>query len=48
MKERSKTDLKGKDFTSDELTYEMLEVTDVARAYQQLMGQIRKVYIGRT
>ncbi len=38
----------GKDFTSDELTYEMLEVSDVARAYQQLMTEIRKVYIGRT
>ena len=44
----SKTDLKGKDFTSDDLTYEMLEVNDIARAYQQIMGEIRKVYIGRT
>jgi len=26
----------------------MLAVSDVARAYQQIMGQIRKVYIGRT
>lgn len=44
----SKTNIKGKDFTSDELTYEMLEVPDVARAYQQIMAEIRKVYIGRT
>lgn len=44
----SKIDAKGKDFTGDELTYEMLAVSDVARAYQQIMGQIRKVYIGRT
>ncbi|MFX0172968.1 MAG: AAA family ATPase [Candidatus Hodarchaeota archaeon] len=44
----SKPDVKGKDFTGDELTYEMLDVADVARAYQQIMGQIRKVYIGRT
>lgn len=48
VKEMSKTDLKGKDFTSDELTFEMLEVNDIARVYQQLMGEIRKVYIGRT
>ena len=38
----------GKDFTSDDLTYEMLDVSDIARAYQQIMGEIRKVYIGRT
>ncbi|MFX0185009.1 MAG: AAA family ATPase [Candidatus Hodarchaeota archaeon] len=44
----SKIDAKGKDFTGDELTFEMLDVSDVARAYQQIMGQIRKVYIGRT
>ena len=44
----SKTDLKGKDFTSDELTHEMLEVSDIARAYQQIMAEVRKVYIGRT
>lgn len=44
----SKTNVKGKDFTNDEITYEMLDVTDVARAYQQIMSQIRKVYIGRT
>ncbi len=48
MEEMSKTDLKGKDFTSDELTYEMLEVNDIARAYQQIMTEIRKIYIGRT
>lgn len=48
MKEMSKTNLEGKDFTSDDLTYEMLEVSDVARAYQQIMGEVRKVYIGRT
>ncbi len=44
----SRTDIKGKDFKSDELTFEMLEVNDVARAYQQIMAEIRKVYIGRT
>jgi MoxR-like ATPase len=48
VEEMSKIDAKGKDFTGDELTYEMLSVSDVARAYQQIMGQIRKVYIGRT
>jgi len=44
----SKTDKKGKDFTGEDLTYEMLDVTDIARAYQQIMAEIRKVYIGRT
>ncbi|MHA1940870.1 MAG: AAA family ATPase [Candidatus Hodarchaeales archaeon] len=44
----SNTNTKGKDFTSDDLSYEMLEVTDIARAYQQIMAEIRKVYIGRT
>ncbi|MHA1993214.1 MAG: AAA family ATPase [Candidatus Hodarchaeales archaeon] len=44
----SNTSAKGKDFTSDEITYEMLDVSDIARAYQQIMGEIRKVYIGRT
>ncbi|MHA1972395.1 MAG: AAA family ATPase [Candidatus Hodarchaeales archaeon] len=44
----SKTDKKGKDFTGDDLTYEMLDVSDIARAYQQIMAEIRKVYIGRT
>ncbi|WP_455142960.1 AAA family ATPase [Candidatus Hodarchaeum mangrovi] len=44
----SKLDTKEKDFTGDDLSYEMLEVNDVARAYQQIMGEIRKVYIGRT
>ncbi|MHA2293220.1 MAG: AAA family ATPase [Candidatus Hodarchaeales archaeon] len=44
----SKTNAQGKDFTGDELTYEMLDVSDIARAYQQIMGEIRKVYIGRT
>ena len=44
----SRTDIKGKDFKSDELTFDMLEVNDIARAYQQIMAEIRKVYIGRT
>ena len=44
----SKLDTKEKDFTGEDLSYEMLEVNDVARAYQQIMGEIRKVYIGRT
>lgn len=44
----SKLDTKEKDFTGEDLSYEMLEVSDVARAYQQIMGEIRKVYIGRT
>ncbi len=48
MEEMSKTNLKGKDFTNDELTDEMLDVSDIARAYQQIMAEIRKVYIGRT
>lgn len=48
MEDMSRTDIKGKDFKSDELTFEMLEVNDVARAYQQIMAEIRKVYIGRT
>ncbi|MHA2106764.1 MAG: hypothetical protein ACW99R_03560 [Candidatus Hodarchaeales archaeon] len=37
----SNTSAKGKDFTSDEITYEMLDVSDIARAYQQIMGEIR-------
>jgi len=48
VKEMSKQNLKGKDFTSDELTHEMLDENDIARAYQQIIGEIRKVYIGRT
>jgi MoxR-like ATPase len=48
VEKMSKPSAKSKDFTSDELTFEMLEVSDVARAYQQIMGEIRKVYIGRT
>ena len=44
----SKPNLKGKDFTSDELTHELLDENDIARAYQQIMAEIRKVYIGRT
>ena len=44
----SNTNVKGKDFTSDEITHEMLDVSDIARAYQQIMAEIRKVYIGRT
>jgi MoxR-like ATPase len=48
VEEMSKTNAQGKDFTGDELTYEMLDVSDIARAYQQIMGEIRKVYIGRT
>jgi len=48
VEDMSRTDIKGKDFKSDELTFEMLEVNDVARAYQQIMAEIRKVYIGRT
>lgn len=39
---------KGKDFTSEELTFENLDVSDIARAYQQIMAEVRKVYIGRT
>jgi len=35
VEKMSKTDVKGKDFTSDEITYEMLEVSDVARVYQR-------------
>ncbi len=45
----SKINTQGKDYTSDDgITYDMLDVNDIARAYQQIMGEIRKVYIGRT
>jgi MoxR-like ATPase len=48
VEKMSKLDTKEKDFTGEDVSYEMLEVSDVARAYQQIMGEIRKVYIGRT
>jgi MoxR-like ATPase len=48
VEKMSKPAGKDKDFTGDELTYEMLDVSDIARAYQQIMAEIRKVYIGRT
>jgi len=38
----------GKDFTADDISFDMLSEADVARAYQQIMAEIRKVYIGRT
>ena len=44
----SKAKEKEVDLTSEEITADMITVKDVQRAYELIMAEIRKAYIGRT